>query len=120
MGTWVRRLGVLAFVASLALVGYATLTPSPASGGTPDWIAHVLLFAAVGGSAVVALADPARPRRGALLALGIAAGLGALTEAAQWPLETRSPAVHDLIADLAGAVAGVALGLGVVRVFERD
>ncbi|GMU41486.1 MAG: hypothetical protein AMXMBFR23_23520 [Chloroflexota bacterium] len=119
MGTWVRRLGGLAFVASLALVGYATLTPNPASGGTPDWLAHVMLFAAVGGSAVVALADPARPGRGALAALVIAAGLGALTEAAQWPLETRSPAVHDLVADLVGAVLGVALGLGVVRL-ERD
>lgn len=120
MVRWIRRLGLVAFLASLALVGYATLTPSPASGGTPDWLAHLLLFAAVGGSAVVALADPARPARGALAAFAIAAVLGALTEAAQWPLETRSPDAWDFVADLVGAAAGVALGLGVVRAFERD
>ncbi|MDO9444872.1 MAG: VanZ family protein [Dehalococcoidia bacterium] len=116
---WLHRAGFVAFAASLALIAYATLTPSPSSGGTPDWLAHVLLFAALGGSATLAFTSAERPARGALLALVLAIGLGAATELAQGPLETRSPSLADWLADTLGASGGVLVGLAMVKALAR-
>lgn len=116
---WLHRAGIVAFAGSLVLIAYATLTPSPSSGGTPDWLAHILLFAALGGSATLAFASAQRPARGALLAFVLAAGLGAATEVTQAPLETRSPSLADWLADILGASGGVLLGLAMVKVLAR-
>lgn len=116
---WLHRAGIVAFAGSLALIAYATLTPSPSSGGTPDWLAHTLLFAALGSSATLAFASAERPAPGVLIALMLAVGLGAATELAQVPLETRSPSLADWLADTLGAAGGVLIGLAIVKALAR-
>ena len=116
---WLRRAGLLGFVASIGLIAYGTLSSSPAGSNTPDWLAHFLMFAALGGTAVFAFARGERPWTGLLLAIAIALAFGALTEVAQGATATRSPSLRDWVADVAGGATGAAVAYALLRALTR-
>src|SRR5205823_7392608 len=116
-----RRIGQVATLASALLILYATLTPSPRSpAGVPDWLAHLLLFMALGASAALWYATSEIARRSPRWALGMVICtlwlFGGLTELGQNEVPGRDPALSDWIFDVGGAIAGFLGGSAVWRI----
>ena len=124
LSAW-ASLGVLLTV---ALILIATLAPlgSGLSGcplGLPCWAWHVLLFALLGvpvalryATSRAAVRSPVRVLLMVLLGLWLFA---ALDELAQNWIDGREPALEDWIADMAGALIGLAVGSLLLRLALR-
>lgn len=117
---WIRRIGYAALAGSLALIVYATLSPDPTAPNTPGWVAHTLLFTALGGSAALAFANRRHPVVGLAAALLVSLAFATFTEVAQGPLPTRSPSLDDWMADAVGAIVGATAGTLLVRLLAGD
>ena len=120
LSAW-ASLGVLLTV---ALILIATLAPlggglSGCPLGMPCWAWHVLLFALLGvpvalryATSRAAVRSPVRVLLMVLLGLWLFA---ALDELAQNWIDGREPALEDWIADMAGALIGLAVGSLLLR-----
>ena len=113
----------LAILGAAVTIAFVVLSPSGSilAGGErgqhlsqqQTWIVHGLLFAGLGFTLAVRLA--AAGRSGATLAklvvaLLLLASVGALAEAAQLRIDTRSASYGDWVADTVGAALGLWIG----------
>ena len=101
--------GPVLFVMGLIFYFSSLTDPGGPPGGISDKAAHFLIYAALGGALMRALAGGRTVRMDAVRA-GKATLLGALygvsDELHQWFVPPRTPEMMDLAADFAGALAG--------------
>ncbi len=108
----------------MAFIFYASGLSDPGAppGGMSDKSAHFLVYAALGGALIRALAEGLRSRmtlRRIAIATLIAVLYGVSDEVHQSFIPNRTPDVRDLAADAAGALAGAALLSAAARMVGR-
>ena len=97
----------------MALIFYFSSLSDPGGppGGISDKAAHFLIYAALGGALIRALADGRAMRMNAsrvALATVLGTLYGVSDEVHQWFVPPRTPELMDLAADFLGALAGAA------------
>ena len=108
--------GPVLFVMGLIFYFSSLTDPGGPPGGMSDKAAHFLIYAALGGALIRALAGGRSQRMDAPRA-GMATMLGTLygvsDELHQWFVPPRTPEMMDLAADFAGALTG-AVGIALL------
>ena len=108
--------GPVLFVMGLIFYFSSLTDPGGPPSGVSDKAAHFLIYAALGGALIRALAGGRAVRMNSSRA-GIATILGTLygvsDELHQWFVPPRTPELMDLVADFAGALAG-AIGVALI------
>ena len=124
-----RVLSTVGIVLAVVLIAFATLTPSEGGGGCPLRLPceaiHFGLFALLGVPVALrfAVSDVARrsPRRALGMLFTAIWIFAAATELGQEYVDGREPDFADWVADMLGAVAGLATGsVGLRALLQRD
>lgn len=118
LGAGARRWWLALFLALVAVTLVAALMPAQRAPHATWWdkLDHALAFGSLGFAGMLALR---RLRLAALWVVVLLAALGGGIEILQMFVPSRQADIHDFYADVTGAVAGVALALGLMRLVER-